>query len=292
MILAWNWPGTCKLLRIHDAITLILIRRLPTRLLRHGHILDLNPRTRTRRAALQLRDRFIRSRIQRSPRIPERNIPDVKRTRVTIPRRAIISSALSDHKRNASVIRLKVGEGDVRSVACTATAAVWGIAFLNARPGLDIGDVRGLVGLDIACSDVFDGLETTGILTDATNRNTGSSAAGDVFHKDIGGVRLLGNTVVTVGNVPVPERNIVCINGIRAVGVLRGSRAIGCVVHINIAQEDILGMNYSHSPHLALYKAYVLDYGVVYSGEGDLMGTTWIVRGAIYKVIPDLPVAV
>ena len=277
---------------MHHAITLILICLQATNLFRNIDILDLNPRTRTRFTALQLRRRSIRSRIDGPLYIFKGDVADIKQTRIATWVRAIIRCTLRDDEGDARIMDLEILKSDIGCITQSSSTTIRRIACLDTSPGLDVTDVEVIVEAHIARGDVLNDLVDAVVLADATNSNATTFPARYVFHKDVGGVGLLRDAVVAIGDIPVSERDIVRVDGVGAVRVVRGGAVVGGAANVDVLEQDVLGVDHSHGPHLALHEAHIFDHGVVDPGECDLMWSARIVGLAMVEVIPDLPIAV
>jgi hypothetical protein len=57
-------------------------------------------------------------------------------------------------------------------------------------------------------------------LTDAANGNAEAHIEVTIFDQDVGTVGLHGNRVISVGDIPTTEGDIICVDHINAIGIL------------------------------------------------------------------------
>jgi hypothetical protein len=226
------------------------------------------------------------------------NVADVELAGVALASSFVVAGALSDGEDARGVVELEVGHSDIRGVTETSAASVWWVATADTGPGLEVCSVsHAVVARYVANLDVLNYFEIAVVLADAAHGESKAGVPVLVLDEDVGAVGFDGDVVVTAVHNPIPKCDVVGVDDIGAVSVQRrevkahfllGVRA----VHIYVLQQNILGMDDGHGPHLTLHKASPLDDAVLHSLEGDLMRAAGVVVGAVDEVVPDLAITV
>ncbi len=97
---------------------------------------------------------------------------------------------------------------------------VRGDALLHASPRLDVSGMGTPVADNPLGSDVLDELVHAGVLTDGTDGDAAAITEVRVLDEHVGGVGFGGHGVVAFGHVPVPQGDVVGVEGVDAVCVL------------------------------------------------------------------------
>lgn len=85
---------------------------------------------------------------------------------------------------------------------------------MMAQTGLNISAISHVVGADIASSDVLDVFKGIVVLANTANCDTKTHIEVTVLNKDVGAVGLQGDGIITIGDVPATEGDVVCIDSI------------------------------------------------------------------------------
>jgi hypothetical protein len=226
------------------------------------------------------------------------DVADVELAGVAFARGLVVAGALCDRKNARCIVELEVGHGDVGCVAKASTTSVWWVATADTRPGLEVGGVaHAVVDSDITNSDILDVFEFAIVLADAAHCEAQTSVPVLVLDEDVGAVGLRGDIIVAAIDYPIAERDVVRVYDVGAIGIERREVEADlmlciCAVDIHVLKKDVLRVDDSHGPHLALYKAGLFNDTVFHALERDLMGTAGVVVGAVDEVVPNLTVAI
>lgn len=238
--------------RAHNRITKIIRRLRPIdRIHDPFHTLNHHALTRTRRAALQLRNHVAR---RRALPVPQHQIAKVEVTGIAVAGGGVVAGTLRRREDTARISELEIFEGHVMRIPESAAAAVWWVARGDARPGLDIRTIpHAKVDGDVPGGDILDALEDAIVLSDRANGDAQTGVELAVFDQDVGAISLGRNGIVPVVNDPVAESYVVTVDGIRAVGVEGGEVEANSLLGIGGVDVDVLqkyrrGVDDCHRP--------------------------------------------
>ena len=230
--------------------------------------------------------------------VGDSNVMDVKLAGVAFAGSLVIACALSDRKDTGGVVELEVGHSNVGCIAETSSTTVRWIAAAYTSPCFEISCVaHAIVDGDIANSDVLDVFKFAIVLTDAAHSEAKTSVPVLVLDEDVGTVGLCRDVVIAAINYPVAEGDIVRVNDIGTISVERREVEANlllcvCAVDIHVFEQDILRVNDSHGPHLALHESCFLDDTVLHALKRDLMRSPREIIFAINFVVPNLSIAI
>jgi hypothetical protein len=139
----------------------------------------------------------------------------------------------------------------------------------------DISTISHTVRTDVASSDVLDSFKDIVVLTNAADGNSKAGVEVTVFDQDIGTVGFHGNRVISIGDIPTTESDIIRIDNISAISVKRtefeANGLVASTVHIDIFEKNVLAVDNGHRPHLRVDEPGAQEVAVLSSSDSNLM---------------------
>lgn len=275
--------------RIHDRIAQVYVWNSAVRRGNNPvHLINHNTSARTRCTALHIGHHATG---RRPGPIPQSQVSNIELGRVAVATRGIIARALRHSKDPTGIPQHEVLQCHICCIPQPTATTIGRISTADASPGLEVGTIPHVVDGDVASSDVFDNLIHPIILTNAADRNAQAGVEVAVFDEDVRTVGFRADGIVPIVDSPSTEGNVIRVNSVSAVGVEGGKVEADLLfgvgrVDIYPLEKDVLGMDDSHGPHLALHEADRVEDAVLRSRDGDLVWPAWVVVGAVDEVVP------
>lgn len=187
------------------------------------------------------------------------------------------------------------------------SATVWRVADAVIGPCFDVECVECILKVHVLCANILYCLKLVVQLPNRANRNAKTMVKARVEKSNIRAVRFCRERIVAVVDGPVLEKQIrrkECVSAVRiccgtckydakrstADVSLTARYYIAGVIDEDVLPHTVVAVDDRHGPHLTPQEPQTLYNGICQSVEGNLVGTTWVVRCVGLLSDPLIPV--